>query len=79
MMRRARKFSAAYCITSDERGKVAEELMASIDGEPEELDEDEPGYLARRTSDPPRYAADEESPVSEDRWDHAPLRVASRS
>lgn len=78
MMSRARKFSAAYGITSDERGKLAEELMSSIDRD-EDDDEEELVWRSRSTSEPPRYGADDDGPVSDDRWGNAPLRIARGS
>ena len=80
MMRGAGKFSAAYSVHWDERAQLAEELMSSIDRE-DDVDEDEDEDVRWATVQetiPPRYAPDEEGPVSEDRWENAPLRLTSR-
>ena len=78
MISRAGKFSAAYSVHLDERAQLAEELMSSIDEEDDDDDEEEARWRLVNESVPPRYAPDEEGPVSEDRWENTPLRVTSR-
>ena len=78
MISRAGKFSAAYSVHLDERAQLAEELMSSIDQDDDDDDEEEARWLRANESIPPRYAPDEEGPVSEDRWENAQLRLTSR-
>ena len=54
--------------------------MSSIDLEDDVDDEDDEDVRWARVqeSTPPRYAPDEEGPVSEDRWENAQLRLTSR-
>lgn len=80
MMSRAGKFSAAYSVHWDERAQLAEELMSSIDQDDDvdEDDDEDVRWTRSQESTPPRYAPDEEGPVSEDRWENAPLRLTSR-
>ena len=70
MISRAGKFSAAFLITRDERAQLAEELMATIDRD-EDDDEDEVSWRPAREEIELRYAdaAEEDAPVSDDdRW-----------
>jgi hypothetical protein len=76
MTRSAGKFSANFRITLDERAQLAEELMASVDRDD---DDDELDFRREREEFELRYAADEEPPVSEDRWDHAQVRLTRSS
>jgi hypothetical protein len=82
MTSRAGKFGAAFRITWDERAPLAEELMASIDGDADADadDEDDLGLWHAREDVEPRYAGDAaDAPVSEDRWDNAQLRLTRSS
>jgi len=75
MTSRAGKFSAAFRITRDERAQLAEELMASIERDEEVDDEDDLDWRRAQEEPEPRYAADEEAPASNDRWESAPMRL----
>jgi hypothetical protein len=88
MTSRAGKFSAAFRITWDERAQLAEELMASIDhdaddadadadADADDADADDLGWMPAREEIELRYAGDaeEDEPVSEDRWANAQLRL----
>jgi hypothetical protein len=84
MTSRAGKFSAAFRITWDERAQLAEELMASIDhdaddadADADDADADDLGWMPSREEIELRYAGDaeEDAPVSEDRWANAQLRL----
>jgi hypothetical protein len=78
MVSRAGRFSAAYSVHLDERAQLAEELMSSIDQDDDDDDEEEARWMRVAESTPPRYAPDEEGPVSEDRWENTPLRLTGR-
>lgn len=74
MTSRSGKFSAAFRITRDERGQLAEELMASIERD-EDDDDDDLDWRQAHEEGEPRYSADEETPASDDRWENAPMRL----
>jgi len=80
MIRGAGKFSAAYSVHLDERAQLAEELMSSIDqaDDVDDDDDEDVRWANVKETIPPRSAPDEEGPVSEDRWENAPLRLTSR-
>ncbi len=81
MTSRAGRFSAAYSVHCwDERAQLAEERMSSIDldDDADDEDEEEVRWATALESIPPRYAPDEEGPVSEDRWENQQLRLTSR-
>jgi hypothetical protein len=75
MTSRAGKFSAAFRITRDERGQLAEELMASIERDEDVDDEDDLDWRRAHEDVEPRYASDEETPASDDRWENAQMRL----
>ena len=80
MTSRSGKFGAAFRITRDERAQLAEELMASIDRDDDDEDE-ELGWRPAREEIELLYAdeADELPPASEDRWQNGPLRLTRSS
>jgi len=81
MNSRARKFSAAFDITWDERAQLAEERMASVDrdDDAEEADDEIAALPSDDEEGEPHYAASVSSPVSADRWQSAQIRLPRNS
>ncbi len=78
MTSRSGKFSVAYRTTWDERAQLAEELIATIDHDGRD-DDDDLDWRRGAKEIEPRYAADEDAPVSDDRWQNAPMRLSRSS
>jgi hypothetical protein len=80
MTSHAGKFGAAFLIMRDERAQLAEELMASIDRDDDD-DDDVISWRPAHEEIELRYTegAEEDAPVSADRWENGQVRLMRTS